>query len=126
VFDNSPGQNISFTTSEAVAIQGGTVGAPNGTVPQVSDFGIPQEMFHELVTGTSAAPAVCLRMTGEVDPVSKQELCKAFMLVCVNPATGQASGDSCVSGNDTARNLYDSAQFTSPDAPVPMGPNPQN
>ena len=126
VFDNSPGQNISFTTSEAVAIQQGTVGAPNGTVPQVSDFGIPQEMFHQLVTGTSAAPAVCLRMTGERDPVTQQKLCKAFMLVCVNPATGQASGDNCVSGNDTARNLYDSAQFDSPDAPVPMGPSPQN
>jgi hypothetical protein len=117
-FDSSPGQNISFTSSEQEAIQQGTVGAPNGTVPQVTNFGIPQELFNELVTNTSAGPAVCLRMTGEVDPATGKALCKAFKIVCVDPATGIASGDNCVSGTNTARNLYDSAQFTSPDAPT--------
>lgn len=116
-FDSGAGQNISFTASESTAIQTGTVGAPNGTVPQVTNIGIPQELFNELVANTSAGPAVCLRMTGEVDPNTSKTLCKAFKLVCVNTATGQASGDNCVSGTNTARNLYDSAQFTSPDAP---------
>jgi hypothetical protein len=116
-FDSSPGQNISFTSSEQEAIQQTPSLAPNGTVPQVTNFGIRQEQFDELVAHTSAGPAVCLRMTGEVDPTTGKSLCKAFKLVCVDPLTGIASGDNCVSGTDTARNLYDSAQFASPDAP---------
>jgi len=116
-FDSAPGQNISFTTSEAVAIQQETVGAPNGVTPSVENFGISQAAFSALVANTSAGPAVCLRLTGEVDPITKQSLCKAFKLLCYNPADGSTSGDNCVSGTNSARNLYDSAQFTSPDAP---------
>lgn len=116
-FDSAPGQNISFTTSEAVAIQQETVGAPNGVTPSVTNFGISQAAFSALVANTSAAPAVCLRLTGEVDPVTGKSLCKAFKLVCYNPADGSTSGDNCVSGTNSARNLYDAAQFTSPDAP---------
>ena len=117
-FDSAPGQNISFTSSEQEAIQQTPSLAPNGTVPQVTNFGIRQELFDELVANTSAGPAVCLRMTGEVDPATGQTLCKAFKIVCVDPGTGMASGDNCISGTDTARNLYDSAQFASPDAPT--------
>jgi hypothetical protein len=119
-FDSVPGQNISFTTSEAVAITQGTAGAPTGQVPTVTNFGISQEAFSALITGTSAAPAVCLRLTGELDPHTGETLCKAFELLCYDPTTKTTSGDSCVTPTNVpnARYLYDSAQFTSPDAPA--------
>jgi hypothetical protein len=117
-FDSSPGQDISFTTSDAVAVQQGTY-SPTGVVPIVTDIGISQIAFSGLIAGTSAAPAVCLRLTGEKDSQGNQ-LCKGFLLQCFSPANGTISGDNCDSQTAglLTRNLYDSAQFASPDGPV--------
>jgi uncharacterized repeat protein (TIGR01451 family) len=117
-FDNTGGQNISIVTSEAVAIQQGAT-VPNGVVPVVTDFGIRQSLFNLLVSGTSAAPAVCLRLTGEVDPASGEQLCKGFLVQCYSADKTSLSGDNCVPSGSQFRNLFDAAQFTSPDAPAP-------
>jgi hypothetical protein len=116
-FDTIPGQNISLTTSDAVAIQQGTIPTPNNIVPIITDIGITQAQFSSLIAGTSAAPAVCLRLTGEVDPTTGLSLCKGFLIQCFDPSTQTTSGDNCDPTASSLRNLYDSSQFTSPDAP---------
>ena len=117
-FDNGGGQNIGFTTSTSTAQQAGTVTIPNGTVPIVTDIGIPQNLFAQLVKGKSAAPAVCLRLTGETDPFG-QPMCKGYLIQCQSPGVnGTVSGDNCVPDASTARNLLDIARFESPDAPA--------
>ena len=117
-FDNGGGQNISIVSSEATAIQQGTVAAPNGVVPIVTNFGIPQTAFDALIIGTSAAPAVCLRLTGEINPVDGTTMCKGFQIQCFDPTTMTTSGDNCVPSASAARNLFDAAQYASPDAPA--------
>jgi uncharacterized repeat protein (TIGR01451 family) len=117
-FDNGGGQNIGFTTSTSTAQQQNTVTIPNGTVPIVTDIGIPQNLFSQLVAGKSAAPAVCLRLTGETDPFG-QPMCKGYLIQCQSPGpNGTVSGDNCVPDASTARNLLDIARFESPDAPA--------
>ena len=117
-FDNGGGQNIGFTTSTSTAQQQGTVTIPNGTVPIVTDIGIPQNLFSQLVKNKSAAPAVCLRLTGETDPFG-QPMCKGYLIQCQSPGiNGTVSGDNCVPDASTARNLLDIARFESPDAPA--------
>ena len=118
--DNSPGQNISFTTSDAVAIQEGTATIPSGIVPIITDIGVPQQLFYQLVTGKSAAPAVCLRMAGELDSSvpTPAPMCKGYLLQCYNPADGTTTGDNCAPTGSSVRNLFFSARFTSPDGPV--------
>jgi uncharacterized repeat protein (TIGR01451 family) len=115
-FDNGGGQNVSFITSTSVAQQSGTVTIPSGTVPIVTDIGIPQQLFTQLVNGKSAAPAVCLRLTGETDKFN-QPMCKAYLIQCKDPNGSTITGDNCVPTASTARNLFDEAQFSSPDAP---------
>ena len=118
-FDSAPNQNISFTSSDAVSVQSGTT-TPTGVTPIVTDIGISQAAFSQLIAGTSAAPVVCYRLTGETDPYGNQ-LCKGFLIQCYNPADGTTSGSNCDTPTLNAtlmRNLYDSAQFSSPDAPV--------
>jgi uncharacterized repeat protein (TIGR01451 family) len=117
-FDNGGGQNIGFTTSTSTAQQQGTVTIPNGTVPIVTDIGIPQNLFSQLVKNKSAAPAVCLRLTGETDPFG-QPMCKGYLIQCQSPGSnGTVSGDNCVPDASAARNLLDIARFESPDAPA--------
>ena len=116
-FDNGGGQNIGFTTSSSTAQQSGTVVIPANTVPIFTDIGIPQQLFSQLVNGTSAGPAVCLRLTGEVD-ASGAEMCKGYLIQCQDPTTKTISGANCVPNPSTARNLLDIARFESPDAPV--------
>ena len=113
-FDSAPNQNIAFTSSDAVSIQSGTT-TPAGVTPIVTDIAISQTAFSQLVAGTSAAPVVCYRLTGEDD------LCKGFLIQCFDPVTKTTSGSNCDTPTVNAimmRNLYDSAQFASPDAPV--------
>lgn len=119
-FSSSSNQNISFTTSDTVAIQQGTTTIPSGIVPIVTDYGIPQQLFYQLVAGTSAGPAVCMRMSGELDTTVNPPapMCKGYLLQCYNPSDGTTSGDNCAPSADTVRNLFFSAQFDSPDGPV--------
>ncbi|MGD1025271.1 MAG: Ig-like domain repeat protein [Candidatus Sulfotelmatobacter sp.] len=109
-FANSPGQNISLIDSTTQNPP------PSGAVPAVTDIGVPQSLFSQLVAGTSAAPAVCLRMSGEVDSLGNP-MCKGFLIQCT--LSGTTSGSNCdptISG--MSRSLFDAVQFASPDAPV--------
>lgn len=114
-FDSTAGQNISLTTSYAAGVSAGTVTIPNGTTQRTVDIGIPQQLFSQLVANTSAAPSVCLRLSGELDSFGNA-MCKGFLVQC-SLNGGPYSGDNCVPTNSTVRNLFDSAKFASPDAP---------
>jgi hypothetical protein len=106
VFDNNPNQNISATTTNTAA----------GEVPMVTNIGVPQSLFYQLVAGKSAAPSVCSRMTGELDSFGLP-LCKAFLIQCYNSANGTTTGDNCIPTASSARTLLIAAQFSSPDEP---------
>ncbi|MGB8580644.1 MAG: hypothetical protein WCD47_07460 [Candidatus Sulfotelmatobacter sp.] len=108
--DSGPGQNISIVDNDAQSPP------PPGAVPSITDIGVPQSLFSQLVAGSSAAPAVCLRMAGEVDSLGNP-MCKGFLIECTSGGT--TSGSNCDPTNpNTARNLYDALQFASPDGPV--------
>ena len=120
--DTSPGQKVSFTTSVAVALQNDSNIVTSGIVPIVTDYPIPQQLFSQLVggePGTSAAPAVCLRLQGELDS-NGNPMCKGFLLQCFNPADGTTTGDNCTNPASelSDRYLFYNAQFNSPDAPT--------
>jgi hypothetical protein len=114
-FDSAPGQNVSITTSVAVAQQNGYQ-VPNVT-PITTDIGIPQQLFYQLVNGTSAGPAVCFRLTAETD-IYGQPMCKGFLVQCYNPSTGTTTGDNCTPNANALRDIYNAVQATSPDGPV--------
>ncbi len=108
--DSGPGQNISIVDNDAQSPP------PSGAVPSITDIGVPQSLFAQLVAGSSAAPAVCLRMAGEVDSFGNP-MCKGFLIQCTN--NGTTSGSNCdPTSPSTARSLYDAVQFASPDGPV--------
>jgi hypothetical protein len=129
--DSTAGQNISLTLSTAVCVQQGTCAA-TGVIPGLVDYAIPQSIFKQLTAGTSAAPAVCLRMTGEIgapDPAmefgttmpGQEYYCKGYLLQCYDPVTKTTLGSNC--GTTSARNLLITAQFDSPDTPLPAMSN---
>ncbi len=108
--DSSPGQTIAITDNV------GQNPPASGAVPSVTDIGVPQQLFYQLVAGTSAAPAVCLRMAGELDSLG-QPMCKGFLIQCT--LNGTTSGDNCDPASQSmARILFDTVQFASPDGPV--------
>ncbi len=110
--DSAPGQDISIVDSDALNPPS------DGVVPSMTDIGVPQSLFAQLVAGSSAAPAVCLRMSGELDSLGKP-MCKGFFIQCTDTATGTTSGNNCDPTSPSgARLLYDALQFASPDAPV--------
>jgi hypothetical protein len=118
-FDTAAGQNLTFTVSNAAAIASGST--VNNVTPAATDYAVSQITFsNTLVNNTSAAPSVCLRVTAETgpaDPNGQIYQCKGFQVVCFNPADGTTSGNNC--GFSTTRNLIESAQFDSPDTPLP-------
>ena len=123
--DSSPSQNISFTTSTAVAIEQNPGIVNSGIVPILTNFAVPQQLFNQLIGGTSVAPAVCVRLAGEVDlsVTPPAPMCAAYLLQCryTDPNTGitTTTGDNCTNAETEAsfRYLLYTAQFTSPDEP---------
>lgn len=110
--DSAPGQDISVVDGNALNPP------PNGVVPSITDIGVPQALFNQLVAGTSAAPSVCFRMAGELDSLGNP-MCKGFFLQCTDIASGTTSGDNCDPTTPSgARLLYDALQFATPDGPV--------
>ena len=118
-FDSAQGQNLTFIVSNAAAIAGGST--VNNVTPAATDYAVSQITFsNTLVNNTSAGPSVCLRVaaeTGPADPSGQIYQCKGFQLLCFNPADGTTSGNNC--GSSDTRNLIESAQFDSPDTPLP-------
>ncbi len=117
-FDSAPGQNISAENSVAAA--GGATFKP-GIVPIFTDIAVPQQLFYQLVTNTSAAPAVCFRLTSELDytVMPPAPMCKGFLVQCYNPGDGTTSGPNCdPTSSNVVRNLYNALKFSTPDGPV--------
>jgi hypothetical protein len=98
---------------------------PAGTITVLQDIQVPQQLFYQLVSGTSAGPAVCMRVSAELDysVTPPAPMCKGYQIQCqyTNPTTGvtTTSGANCdpASLGPTVRNLYDQILFDSPDGP---------
>lgn len=111
-FDNVGGQLGALTTDTSNSP--GSVA--KGTTQVTTDFAVPQQLFSQLVKGTSAAPAVCLRLNMEKD-AANQPMCKAFLIQCWDPTGTTLSGDNCISTPSAVRNLFDATKYDSLDAP---------
>jgi hypothetical protein len=106
--DTNPGNNISLNANYTTPF---TTSAPTGTAPVVTDIGIDQATFQKMVANSSAAPALCLHLTGEPDPnVPGGYLCKAFLFQCPN-SSGQLSGANCVQSPALYELRFDSQEI---------------
>jgi hypothetical protein len=113
-FDSNPGADLSITDNTAQNPPA------TGTVPMYTQIAVPQQLFYQLVEGTSAAPDVCLRAASEQDPSNNNApMCVGILIQCYDPATQTTSGNNCDSSTPVGlRDLFDTVQFASPDAPV--------
>jgi uncharacterized repeat protein (TIGR01451 family) len=112
IFDSVNGQTSQFTTD----IANNPNIAPTGTQQITQVFPIPQQLFNQLVSGTSAAPGVCVRLNSVIDPFDKT-MCEGFLVQCWDPTHATLSGDNCTPSANSARNLFDFAGYDSTDAP---------
>jgi hypothetical protein len=115
-FDTIGGQHIelgaNFTALNGSSTTGN--GIVENTVATTFDTGITQSQFATMVHGTSAAPAVCLRMTGELASDGVTPLCKAITIECTNMNSSTPAGENCP--QSTLRNLLFSLAFDTPDS----------
>jgi hypothetical protein len=121
----SQAQNFSFdaTQNQHIALSAdylaldGTEQIVAGTTPVPFDTGITQAQFATMVANTSAGPAVCMRLSGELAADGVTPLCKAFTLECTQPGVGTAAGMNCPQQLATnPRNLLFKVAFDTPDA----------
>ena len=114
-FDNNPGSNFSLADSSAQNPPA------SGTTPVYTQIAVPQQLFQQLVAGTSAAPDVCFRLTSELDYSVNPPapMCAGVLIQCWDPTHTTLSGANCdPSTPSLLRNLYFSMSFDSPDGPV--------
>jgi hypothetical protein len=124
-YDGTAGQHIFYDLDYSTGTGGnpaehGVIIQPN-TVAQVKDIGIRQADFTNMVTGTSAGPAICMRLDGELDTDGTTKLCKAFQIQCTNANDPTAKGVNCA--QSTLRNLLYETRFDSV-LDFPPGSNP--
>ncbi len=112
IFDSVNGQNSQFTSNTA----SNPDVAPAGTQQIIQVFPIPQQLFNQLVSGTSAAPSVCVRLNSVIDPFNKT-MCEGFLIQCWDATHSTLSGDNCTPNPAAARNLFDFTGYDSTDAP---------
>jgi hypothetical protein len=123
-YDGTTGQHIFYDLDYSTGTGGhpadhGVTIQPN-TVARVKDIGIQQSAFANMVTGTSAGPAICMRLDGELD-TDGTKLCKAFQIQCTNQNDPTAKGVNCA--QSTLRNLLYETRFDSL-LDFPPGSNP--
>src|ERR1700743_2808264 len=63
ILDSVNNQNTQFTSNTSANPDV----APAGTQPLIQVFPIPQQLFNQLVSGTSAAPGICVRLNSVKD-----------------------------------------------------------
>jgi hypothetical protein len=111
LFNTTPGNHITFGADFLNANQFDANSPP--VTPTVTDTGISQSVFYSYVTGTSAAPATCVLLSGEVD-AQGNSLCKAFTITCTD-SSGVSSGANCPQ-QTIARTLLFEGKLDSPEA----------
>jgi hypothetical protein len=110
-FDATPGQHITFG-ADYLALDNTEAIQPN-TVPTTKDFGLSRETFEHMVRNTSAAPAQCIRVKGELAADGVTPLCKAFTIVCTTPNAQTPAGVNCP--HSDVRNLLFETRYDSAD-----------
>jgi uncharacterized repeat protein (TIGR01451 family) len=102
VFNAVEGQLIQFDFDYLTASNSETLIVPDGTVPTVTNNGITQAVYTQLVQGTALATTSCFLANGQKD-ASGNPLCTTLTLECTNTANPTPAGDNCP--QSTARNL---------------------
>ncbi len=124
-FDATTGQHIALSANYLALA--GTPQIATNTVPASFDTGLTQTQFATMVAGTSAGPAVCMRLSGELAADGVTPLCKAITLECTNgdltnPNRNTPAGVNCPQQlANGPRNLLFTAAFDTPD-PINIAP----
>jgi hypothetical protein len=122
-FDSNTGANLCLLDNSAQNPP------PSQTTPVFTHIAVPQQLFYELVAGTSAAVDVCFRMSSELDysvcgaagcpPNVPAPMCLGIEEQCWDPTHTTLNGANCDPANPTLlRDLYTSFMFDSPDGPL--------
>ncbi len=114
-FDSNTGANLCLEDNS------GQNPPPQGTTPVYTQIAVPQQLFEQLVAGTSAAVDVCFRSSAELDysVAPPAPMCVGIEEQCWNPAHTTLSGANCDPLTPSQlRDLYSSFLFDSPDAPL--------
>jgi uncharacterized repeat protein (TIGR01451 family) len=106
-FNTTSGKHITFSTNFLSANTFDGV-----TTPSTSDTGLNQTQFAALVANSSAAPSICILLSGEVASDRVTPLCKAFTITCTN-SSGMSAGANCP--QSLARTMLFETKLDSPD-----------
>ncbi len=102
VFDPIEGQRIEFDFDYTTASNSNTLTIPENTVPTVTNNGITQNQYTQMVQGTALATTSCFLANGQKD-ANGNSLCTTLTLECTNANNPTPAGDNCP--QSTARNL---------------------
>jgi hypothetical protein len=116
-FDATPGQHITFG-ADYLALDD-TESIQPDTTASVADSALTQTQFATLVANTSAGPAQCVRVKGELAADGVTPLCKAFTIECTTPTAQTPAGANCPQSN--VRNLLFETRYDSAD-PIVIDP----
>ncbi len=116
-FDATPNQHITFGANYLALDNTQSIQA--NTTASVTDSALTQTQFATLVANTSAGPAQCVRVKGELAADGVTPLCKAFTIECSTPSAQTPAGANCPQSN--ARNLLFETRYDSAD-PVVINP----
>jgi uncharacterized repeat protein (TIGR01451 family) len=119
VFNAVEGQLIQFDFDYLTASNSETLTVPEGTVPTVTNNGITQDVYTQMVQGTALATTSCFLANGQKDATGNS-LCTTLTLECTNASNPTLAGDNCP--QSTARNLLFKQAFdtsTAVSAPPP-------
>jgi uncharacterized repeat protein (TIGR01451 family) len=106
-------QLIEFDFDYRTAFNSETLTIPENTVPTVTNSGITQGTYRQMVTGTALATTNCFLANGQKD-ANGNSLCTTLTLQCTNAANPSLAGDHCP--QSTARNMLFKNIFDTNDA----------
>jgi hypothetical protein len=114
-FDSNTGANLCLLDNS------GQNPPPSGTTPVFTQIAVPQQLFYQLVAGTSSAVDVCFRAGSELDysVTPPAPMCAAIQEQCWDPTHTTLTGANCDPAQlSQLRDLYNSIAIDSPDAPL--------
>jgi archaellum component FlaF (FlaF/FlaG flagellin family) len=114
-FDSNTGANLCLLDNS------GQNPPPTGTTPVFTQIAVPQQLFYELVGGTSAAVDVCFRAGSELDYSVNPPapMCVGIQEQCWDPTHTTLTGANCDPVQPSQlRELYNTFVTDSPDAPL--------
>jgi uncharacterized repeat protein (TIGR01451 family) len=114
IFNNAPDAQVEFDFNYNIANGSQDLTVNTGTVPTVTNLGINQFTYHQMVAGTSLATTNCYTAPGEGTDQGGNALCAQQTLTCISQGNSTPAGDNCP--QSTERNDFWAQIVQTPDA----------